>query len=221
MTRFSKQWQSIALWLVVIIGLISVTIFYQPAAAKTGSLLIWMNSKLYRMDIDTLTIESIAPATRHESISVAPGCLHQTQTPCWVGVENRLYYITPHQNSSMVSLTTRNERWPDSAMSWSPDGQQVAYTVVNQVSNQLELRLYDAVERTVTTVASDVDPLVPAAWSVGCADGVDDGCLLAYKTIVTQSDDETVLVSLNLTTKDKQTWAMPPESGHRVTLVAR
>ncbi|MDM8530302.1 hypothetical protein QUF63_03960 [Anaerolineales bacterium HSG25] len=208
---FSKQWQSVILWLIVIVGLVLVTIFYQPAAAKTGSLLIWMNSKLYRMDIDTLTIEPIAPASRNETISVAPGCLHQTKTPCWVAVENRLYRVTPNQNSSMVSLTLSSEQWPDSTVSWSPDGQQVAYTVASQISNQLELRLYDAVNQTATTIALDVDPLVSVAWSMGCGDGVAD-CLLAYKTVVTQSNEAATLVSLNITTKNTQEWAMPPES---------
>jgi len=212
MSRFNKQWQTVALWVIAILGIVLVTIFYQPAAAKTGSLLIWMNSKLYRMDIDTLTIEPIAPASRNDAISVAPGCLHQTKTPCWVSVKNRLYRVTPNQNSSMVLLTTPNEQWPDSAISWSSDGQQVAYTVVNQVSNRLELRLYDAVNQTVTTVAYDVDPLIPVAWSAGCGDGLGDDCSLAYKTVVTQSDEAATLVSLNLTTKNPQEWAMPPES---------
>ncbi|MDM8529284.1 hypothetical protein QUF58_13900 [Anaerolineales bacterium HSG24] len=219
MSRFDKQWQSIVLWIVAILGIVVVTLFYQPTAAKTGSLLIWMNNKLYRMDIDTLTIEPIAPASRNEAISVAPGCLHQTETPCWVTVENRLYRVTPHQNSSMVSLTMPNEQWPDSAVSWSPDGHHVAYTVVNRVRNQLELRLYDATNQTATIVAHDVDPLIPVAWNSRCGDGLTDDCLLAYKTVFTQSaftqsafTQSATLVSLNLMTKNTQEWAMPPES---------
>jgi hypothetical protein len=74
-------------------------------------------------------------------------------------------------------------RWLDSAVSWSPDGLNLAYTVALGGSEQTELRVYNAATTETQTLAFGVDPALAVAWTIGCVAGLEaPTCRLGYKT---------------------------------------
>ena len=89
----TSQWKGVLFWVSAIVIIILATVFYQPAAAKTGSLLVWTRDRVYIMDIDTLNLERVGPATAQETITPSPGCSEQTTVPCWVVVSDRIYKV--------------------------------------------------------------------------------------------------------------------------------
>jgi len=188
------------------------TILYQPSAAATGSLLIWMNHNVYVMDIDTSIIERVAPAKIDDAITPSPGCYQKMTAPCWVVVNDKLYSVSQHQTSKPpIRLTQAGEQWPQSKASWSPDGLQVVYVVDNPTTEQFLLQLYNTQHGTYQTIATDVDPTLAVAWSADCEAGFIESCWLGYKTLVTQTGKLPYLVGHNLATSEHQQWEISNE----------
>ena len=219
MTR--SQWNTLLFWVGAILVIVLATVFYRPAAAKTGSLLIWMNNKIYVMDIDTLTLQRVGPADSNEVMVPSPGCHGQVDAPCWVTAGVNLYTVNdPSRGSSNQArnlLPSEGYAWLDDvAVSWSPDGRWLAYTVFDTANNQAELRIYNAATGDATMIAVGVDPTIAPAWSAGCAEGLESAnCELAFKIKpVDDGGDNPVsgLVSLDLTTGERHEWKIPPGS---------
>ena len=219
MTR--SQWNSLLFWVAAILIIVLATVFYKPAAAKTGSLLIWLNNKIYVMDIDSLNLQRVGPALANEAMIPSPGCNGQGQGPCWVTAGQNLYPIDlPSQRVSQSALLLPlgdGYTWlEDMVPSWSPDGRWLAYAVFSQADNQAELRIYSAATGEGQTLATGVDPTIAPAWSPGCAGGVDQpNCELAYKTRpvnIGVKEVPTALVALNLATDQARTWPLTAES---------
>ena len=89
------QVRNALIWLGAALAVIAATLFYQPAAAKTGTLLVWTNDRLYTMDIDTLLLQRLAPVGPDEVIAPAPGCFGHVEAPCWVVAGQRLILVNP------------------------------------------------------------------------------------------------------------------------------
>ncbi len=214
------QWQTFLFWLGAILIIVLVTVFYQPAAAKTGALLIWMNNRIYVMDIDSLILERVGAAAAGEQLAPSPGCYGQGGAACWVVAGQNLYPVNrPAQDNSRAEdrlPTEEGVTWlDDGEISWSPDGRHLVYSVFNQARNQAELRLYDVTTGKVETLASGVDPAVAPAWSAACAEGLDAAdCRLAFKTRPVNIGVEEVLpavVALNLASGERSEWELPAE----------
>lgn len=182
-----SQWRNVAFWAGAILLIVLVTVFYQPAAARTGSLLVWTNNRVYVMDIDTLDLERVAPAEAGEPISPSPACFGiVTGAPCWVLVSNRLYRL-----ELGVSATTTAQpdlpvgdgfQWKNGVVSWSPDGVHLAYSVYNTKTKQAELRVISAETGEIIIKAGDVDPAVAVTWNAACANGLEAArCEIGYK----------------------------------------
>ncbi len=218
MTR--SQWNTLLFWVGAILVIVFATVFYRPAAAKTGSLLIWMNNRIYVMDIDTLTLQRVGPATSSDVMVPSPGCHGQTDTPCWVSAGENLYTVDylsrSSSNSARNLLPGQGYAWIDEvAVSWSPDGKWLAYSIFNEADHQAELRIYDAATAETQTIAVGVDPTVAPAWSVGCGEGLNSpNCELAFKTRPVDVDGDDVvpsLVALNLATGEQREWQISAE----------
>lgn len=209
----TSPWKNFLFWTGAILLIILATVFYQPAAAKTGSLLVWTRERVYIMDIDTLNLERVGPATARESITPSPGCLGQTLGPCWVAVSDRLYKVAAGAgDSGQVRLPIGDGyRWVDSAVSWSPDGFHLAYGVADRHSNQTELRVYDPISQEIKIKAANIDPTVAVAWTAACAEGLNaSGCKLGYKQLPNRSEKEVSpwLISFEPATAAVEKWPL-------------
>jgi hypothetical protein len=215
-----SQLYTLLFWVGAILIIVLATVFYRPAAAKTGSLLIWLNNRIYVMDIDTLNLQRVGPALSNEVMVPSPGCHGQSDTPCWVTAGENLYSVdfTPRNSSNPArSLLPGVEyAWIDQVgLSWAPDGRWLAYTVFNETANQAELQIYNAASDQARTIALGVDPTIAPAWSAGCAEESDSSsCELAYKTkSVDVGADEVMpgLVALDLATGEQREWQIPAD----------
>jgi hypothetical protein len=213
------QWKNIAFWVGAILVIVLATFLYQPAAAKTGSLLVWTRNRVYVMDIDTLALQRVAPATANQSITPSPGCFGQIDAPCWVLIDEVLYYVDLTLASSHRLQATlpigEGFRWNDGAVSWSPDGVHVTYSVTNGRSNQAELRIYSATTSEIKrTIAADVDSSIAVAWSPGCASGLEvSGCELGFKKMTAEANGQfsPALVGFTPATEAVRQWVLSPE----------
>ncbi|MCB0190507.1 MAG: hypothetical protein KDJ65_01040 [Anaerolineae bacterium] len=212
----TSQWKGVLFWVSAIVIIILATVFYQPAAAKTGSLLVWTRDRVYIMDIDTLNLERVGPATAQETITPSPGCSEQTTVPCWVVVSDRIYKVDIGTDQIEQTRLPVDDgyRWINSAVSWSPDGLHIAYSVQNNESSEAELRIYDASSRQVKIKAANVDPAVAVAWTSDCAAGLEaSNCEIGYKQLPNRGEQEVFpwLVGFNPATESVQKWALSPE----------
>lgn len=213
----ASQWKNFLFWLTAIVAIVLASVFYQPAAAKTGSLLVWTRERIYVMDIDTLNLERVGPATAQESITPSPGCSEQTDAPCWIAVSDRLYKIEPATGRVEQGRLpiAQGYRWIDSAVSWSPDGAHVAYSLRNQQRNEAELLIYDTSTQQVKVKATNVDPMVAAAWTSGCSDNLTSPeCRIGYKQMPNPADNEFLpwLVGFSPATEAVERWPVSPEA---------
>jgi len=204
-----SQLQTLLFWVGAVLIVVLATIFYQPAAAKTGSLLVWTKGWVYVMDIDSLILERVGRAEPGALIAPSPGCSRQMETPCWVVAGQTLYEVRVNANNPAPErqLPGGTTRWIDSEVSWSPDGIHLAYSV--QTDNLVELHLYNAASDTINLVVPDVDPTVPVAWSQACANGLgDSACQIGFKTA---GDLPIRLVALTPATNDQTIWEISTE----------
>ena len=209
-----SQWHSLLFWVGAVLVIVLITIFYQPAAAKTGSLLIWMKDQIYVMDIDSLILERVGPADAGDLMTPSPGCYGQTEAPCWVVAGQNLYSVetvSGHKSSSTTLPLGEGFDWlNDGAVSWSPDGRHLTYYVFQSASNQTELRLFYAATGEMQPLSAGADPEIRPAWSAACAGGVKaTGCQLAFKTeVVDMGGDDGLpgLIALDLVTGERREW---------------
>ena len=203
--------KNLLFWVGAILIIVLATVFYQPAAAKTGSLLIWMKNRIYVMDIDTLVLHRVGSVGPDEVIAPAPGCMGQTPTPCWVLAGQRLYLVNPGRNSAAQGIVLpigAPFKWIDAKASWSPDGVHLAYSVLDTESNQAELRLYNASANELNRAIPGVDPTIALSWSADCSQGLTAaGCQLAYKTAAAGIQ----LVALTPATGEQRQWQVSTE----------
>jgi hypothetical protein len=215
-----SQWSSLLIWVGAVLIIIFATVFYRPAAASTGSLLIWMKGLIYVMDIDTLVLQRVGPAMASEVMAPAPGCFGQTDTPCWVTAGRNVYEVSlggsTEPNAGVLLPLGEGFRWADSAISWSPDGMHLAYGVLNEARNRVELRVYNAATAETRPVFLGADPEIAPAWTAGCAAGLTAAdCQLAFKTRVNNvgvNEARPRLVALTLATGVEETWRLSSES---------
>ena len=213
------QWRSFAFWTGVILLIILATVLYQPAAAKTGSLLVWMNNRIYIMDIDTLTLERIGVATPDEQVSPSPGCFGTVDGPCWVVANERVYRIDFGVGVSSVTESRlpvdESVLWYyDTPVSWSPDGQHFAYTVTDKATKQPQLRVLNISTGSEKINAPNVDPSIAVAWSDACVDGLNaSGCELGYKMLPSAEEGKTLpsLIGFAPATGEVRRWNVSPE----------
>ncbi len=214
----SAQWKSVVFWVSAVLLVVAATMLYQPAAARTGSLLVWTNNRVYVMDIDTLTLERVAPAEPGELIAVSPGCSGQSKSPCRVLVGQRLYRLDIGAGGSSVTELAlpapAGLRWRDTAASWSPDGQHLAYSLYNEQSDAFDLQLLDAAGGKIVLQAEGIDPDVGVAWSAGCAEGLYvESCKIGYKRMPNQQERGglATLVGYTPATQAVEQWSVSPE----------
>ena len=211
------QWRSFAIWTGAILLIILATVLYRPAAAKTGSLLVWMNNRIYIMDIDTLSLERVGVAVADEQISPSPGCIGQINLPCWVVANERVYRIDLGVGVSTVSESRlpldESVFWHyDTPVSWSPDGQHFAYTVTDKATKQPELRVYNMSTGSQKITAPNVDPSVAVTWTDACADGLNaTGCELGYKMLPEEGETLPSLVGFAPGSGEVRRWNVSPE----------
>jgi hypothetical protein len=176
------QLSNLIFWIGAILLVVLVTLFYRPAAAKTGSLLVWQDGEIYVLDIDSLARKPVGPAEAGARINPSPGCLGLIKAPCWVAAAEKLYPVGGGGEAEKMALLEGVGQ--DSALSWSPDGLHLAYTTLPAGSNQTELRLYNVATGETKKIASDVDPALAVAWSRGCVAGLAAAaCQLGYRAI--------------------------------------
>src|SRR5262245_57372868 len=118
------QLGSVLFWVGAVLAIVVATVVYQPAAARSGSLLVQTRNRVYIMDIDSLDLERVGPAEPGQLVVPSPGCFRQLQTPCWVAVDNLVYQIdfgVGGNDITAISLPIdTNFRWANTAASWSP-----------------------------------------------------------------------------------------------------
>lgn len=204
-----SQLQTLLFWVGAVLIVVLATIFYQPAAAKTGSLLVWTKGWIYVMDIDSLVLKRVGRAESGDSLAPSPGCSRQIETSCWVIAGQTLYEVRTDANALAPErqLPGGTTHWIDSEVSWSPDGIHLAYSI--QTDNSTELRLYNAASDTINMVVPDVDPTVAAAWSQACVNGLgDSACQIGFKA----ADDSSIrLVALTPATNNQTSWEISAE----------
>lgn len=210
------KWTTFAFWVGAILVIVLVTVFYQPAAASTGSLLVWTRNRVYIMDIDNLTLERVGPAAPNELITPSPGCFAQLETPCWVVVEDRLYEIELTAGRNKVTQTRlpieEGTRWAAAPVSWSPDGLHLAYSLIQEQTNQAQLRVYNAATGQIKIRAPNVDPSVSVAWTTGCAAGLQaSDCELGYKKMPSLPEVVPVLIGFTPATGEQRQWIISTE----------
>lgn len=211
------QWKNFAFWTGAILLLVLATVFYQPAAAKTGSLLVWTRDRVYVMDIDTLDLIRIGPAKAGEPLTPSPGCFGQVEAPCWVVVSDRLYRVETGLASGSVPQAKLpvdpGYRWGEMPVSWSPDGLHLAYGLVRQKSRQAELRVYSVETGELKIKAEFLDPTIAAAWSAACVAGLEaEGCEIGFKQVAVARIGE-ILPSLSTyapVTGETRRWTISP-----------
>ncbi len=212
-----SQLNNLAFWVGGVLVVILVTIFYQPTVAKTGSLLVWLDGKIYVMDIDTLALTFVGSADASQSVTPSPGCLGQMTASCWVVVGDRLYTVGGREDITRKTIPLEEgAHWPDAAVSWSPDGIHLAYSVIKTPHHLTELRLYNALTAETKIIAAVVDPTIPIAWTVGCAQGLETAvCQLGYKIITPKpveiitpspAEDNNWLVALTPLNGEQRIW---------------
>lgn len=202
-----SQWKMVVLWVAAIFIIILATVFYQPVAAKTGSLLVWTRNRIYIMDIDTLNLERIGPANPDELITPSPGCIGQTETPCWVVASDRLYLVDlgGAANSVQVILPVDPGSRMGESVSWAPDGIHLAYSTVDEQIIRSKLQIYNAQTNKVEFTLPEPDSTIAVAWTVGCAQGLQaSGCELGYKTATDRGVSH--LVGYNPATQERREW---------------
>jgi hypothetical protein len=211
------QLNNLAFWLGAVLVVVLATWFYQPSAAKTGSLLVWLDGDLYLQDIDTQALTPVGPAKTAQTALPSPGCLGQLLAPCWIAVGQTIYRLHPDGTTTQSTIPLDSQvKWNDSVMSWSPDGVHLAYNVILKLNRLTELRVYNLVTGETKVIAAVVDPTLPVAWSAGCAQGLlAAGCQLGFKLIVpkfvtlvtTRSPDQSNwLIGFNPLTGKQQIW---------------
>ena len=194
------NWKTIVFWLGAIVIMVLATVFYQPAAAKTGSLLVWTRHRVYVMDIDTLTLERVAPANPGQLVEPSPGCYGKADTFCWVAISNEVYFVdlgaaSEHKLFAQLPIRDGFTRNDESPVSWSPDGERLAYTTVNTENNRTALGVFNVSTQKIELQIEGVDPTVAAAWTPDCANGlVAVDCELGYKKLATGNPDETLQI---------------------------
>ncbi|MBE7554765.1 MAG: hypothetical protein HS126_27250 [Anaerolineales bacterium] len=172
------QWNHLAFWVGAVLLVVLVTVFYQPATAKTGSLLVWQDGEIYVLDIDSLRREPVGPAAPAALILPSPGCLGQVKAPCWVAVGPKIYSVG---DSASPEITVPGEV-EEATLSWSPDGLHLAYIDLAENSRKFQLRIFNAATGQGKILAIKVDPAVTTAWSRVCAAGLmAPTCQLGYK----------------------------------------
>lgn len=214
-----SQWRNFAIWTGAIAVIVLASVLYEPAAAKTGSLLVWTRNKVYVMDIDTLNLEPVGAANSYQNIAPSPGCFGHTEAPCWVAVSDRIYAVRSHtigqSNDEQAQLPVGEAyRWNDGAVSWSPDGRHLAYSVAARTNNEAELRVYDVTTGEVALKAATIDPTVAVAWTRECSLGLTTaGCELAYKQMPHQEKGEVLplLIGYSPATDAVRHWIISPE----------
>jgi hypothetical protein len=216
----NAQWKNFVFWGGAILLVVLVTVFYQPAAARTGSLLVWTNDRVYVMDIDSLTLERVAPAERDSVVAPSPGCTGwSAETPCWVLVDTRLYRVDLSAAGSMVTESSLPLEdgfgWTGGPVSWSPDGLHLAYTLRTQDSKQAQLRVLDAESGAVKLKADGVDAEVAVAWSSACLAGLRaENCEIGYKRLAGQQVQGgflSTLIGFKPATGQVRQWAVTPD----------
>ncbi|MDH3676493.1 MAG: hypothetical protein OES12_13440 [Anaerolineae bacterium] len=214
----TSQWKTIVFWVGAILMIVVATLFYQPAAAKTGSLLVWTRNRVYVMDIDTLTLARVGPAKPGQLISPSPGCSGQVDEQCWVMIGETAYQVDLSIAGSHgvygVLPVGDGFRWDNTPVSWSPDGKSVAYSVLDRQTGQAELRVYNLATTEVKLKAANVEPTVAVAWAAGCASGLGAAdCGLAYIRRPAPGNEDAVplLVGHMPATGDTREWALSNE----------
>lgn len=206
------QFKNLIFWIGAALLIVLATVFYQPAAAKTGSLLIWMNNKVYVMDIDSLVLAPIGPAGPDEVVAPAPGCSGQTETPCWVVAGERIYQLSAERTGASQERLLpmgQTDSWQNTPVSWAPTGQHLAYTLLDTESNVAELQIYNPATDQIDLTFAGIDPTIPVAWSGACAAGLEvAGCQIAYKTA---ADDQVQVLAYTPATAETHTWSVPTE----------
>ena len=215
----TSQWKSIAFWVGAVLVMVLATVFYQPAAAKTGALLVWTRNRVYVMDLDTLDLQRVGPATVEQAVVPSPGCYAQGDAACWVLIDDTLYDIDLSIGGNHRLLgrlpVGDNFYWPDNGEpSWSPDGVSIAYSVVNDQTDQAELRLYNLKTNTIRNVAgANIDPGITVVWTSQCENGLDaEGCKLGYKKMpLSTHADTSLLVGYTPATETTREWLISSE----------
>jgi hypothetical protein len=206
------QVRNLLFWVGAAIMIVLATVFYQPAAAKTGSLLIWMKNKVYVMDIDSLLLVPIGAAGPDEVMAPAPGCSGKTETPCWVIAGQYVYQISAERNGILhetILPIGQNYSWLNAPVSWGPDGQLLAYFLRDTRRNQAELQIYNATTDQIELTFPEVDSEVAAAWSADCAAGLNAaGCQIAFKSA---GPEGVQVAAFSPATHETQRWDIPSE----------
>jgi hypothetical protein len=213
-----SQWKTMAIWVGAILVVVVASLFYQPAAAKTGSLLVWTRNRVYVMDIDTLNLARVGPATAGQLISPSPGCSGQADAPCWVVIGETVYEVDlslagNHRADSSLPIGA-GFRWDEAPVSWSPDGLSLAYTVLDEQTQQGELRVYNIEQGEVLLEQANVDPAIEVAWTSGCGAGLTTtACQVAFKKMTAQagSETESTLMAFTPATGDLREWTVSSE----------
>jgi hypothetical protein len=207
-----SQVKNLLFWVGAVLLVVAATIFYQPAAAKTGSLLVWSNIRIYVMDIDTLLLDRIGPVGDDEVMAPSPGCSGQIEAPCWVVAGQRLYQISAAQKGpTQERILPLNEgfQWLNTPVVWSPDGQHLAYRLLDKSRNEAVLHIYDVSSNQIKLTVPGVDSAVGVAWTAACVTGLEGvGCQLAYKTA---ADTPLEVIALTPATGTEQSWQVPTE----------
>lgn len=183
------QWKNFLFWTGAILMIILATLLYQPAAAKTGSLLVWTRNRIYVMDIDSLNLQRVGPANANEPIRPSPGCFEQMEVACWVVVGDRVYEVDLSAGDApQRELPIEPGFRLGEGISWSPDGIHLAYSLIQDQTNRAELLIYDVSRNEMKFRRPDVDPQVAAAWTAACSGGLTAaGCELGYKEVTRES----------------------------------
>lgn len=206
-----RQWQTFVLWTIAIFIIVLATLFYQPAAAKTGSLLVWTRDRLYLMDIDSLNLKRIGPADSNEPVVPSPGCLKQMEAACWVAVSDRVYRVEfSSATVPLLDLPIEPGFRTGTGISWSPDGVHLAYSTIESQTGRASLQIIDVRSEEIKLKLPEVDPRLAPVWTAACAEELAAaGCEVGYKKV--EARGRTSLVGFKPASGEVREWEISPE----------
>ncbi|MFQ5575728.1 MAG: hypothetical protein ACE5G8_01935 [Anaerolineae bacterium] len=213
LVRTFPLWAGAGLYLFFILyGIGGVQVPDVPAS-RDGPLLFWQAGALYTINPNGTNLTKLTPALLADRrvTEVSPGCNGLAPAACWVLVGHVLYHIS---GRGVPLPLTPNTEWINAPAGWSPDGVHLAYTVGRKDTNRRALLVYNTALEIVWRVAAAVDESRTPAWSPGCANGLMDGCVLAFGKQAAPGQAGSIVAAFTFADGSLQSWNIPNHWGH-------
>lgn len=188
-------------------ALVVATLFYNPGLVESGKLLVWIDGAFYTIAPDGTQKTLIVETGQSVRFEASPGCYGLVRAPCWLQFGR---FLTRLPGETIPLPLEPADIWINPAVSWSPDGTHLAYTIANTALNRTELRIFNVITQKSQTLAADVEASTRPVWSHACARAFEaPQCRLAFRKLSPKGDSLAEVVALVPTRGLSQTWTIP------------